>query len=228
MAVLPGFVAAAALTALVDDARSLVPLAHHSVSKGTAYLAAPVDDVPEGHPRRAIVDSSLGAVAYDLFPASSPIRALYEWGPLMAFVAELLDEPVLHHYADPFGALNLAVMHDGDVLGWHFDQTDFVVSIALQQSEAGGDFEAVPRLRSADDERYDTVAAVLAGDVSMPVTTMAMDPGTLMVFQGRRSLHRVSPVSGPTPRLVALLAYDTKPGTDSTDRLKLSRYGRRP
>ena len=49
-----------------------------------------------------------------------------------------------------------------------------------------------------------------------------------MVFEGRRSLHRVSPIRGPRPRYVALLAYDTKPGTDSSPLLKRVRYGRLP
>ena len=53
-----------------------------------------------------------------------------------------------------------------------------------------------------------------------------MTPGTLLVFAGRHSLHRVSPISGPTSRLVALLGYDTKPGTMSSDLLKEVRYGR--
>jgi hypothetical protein len=49
-----------------------------------------------------------------------------------------------------------------------------------------------------------------------------------MLFEGRRSLHRVSPVRGPRPRHVALLAYDTRPGTDSSLLLKRVRYGRLP
>jgi hypothetical protein len=53
-----------------------------------------------------------------------------------------------------------------------------------------------------------------------------MTPGTLMIFQGRHSLHRVSPVRGSRPRHVALLAYDPRPGTNSSDLLKLVRYGR--
>jgi hypothetical protein len=44
--------------------------------------------------------------------------------------------------------------------------------------------------------------------------------------EGRRSLHRVTPIAGSTPRLVALLAYDTKPGTCSSELLRLVRYGR--
>ena len=55
---------------------------------------------------------------------------------------------------------------------------------------------------------------------------MPMEPGTLMLFEGRRCLHRVTPIEGGTPRLVALLAYDTKPGTCSSELLRLVRYGR--
>ena len=53
-----------------------------------------------------------------------------------------------------------------------------------------------------------------------------MTPGTLMLFEGRNSMHRVTPITGRVPRYVALLAYDTKPDTMSSDQLKLARYGR--
>jgi hypothetical protein len=53
-----------------------------------------------------------------------------------------------------------------------------------------------------------------------------MTPGTLMVFEGRRSLHRVTPIAGDRPRYVALFGYDTKPDTMSSDLLKQIRYGR--
>ena len=76
----------------------------------------------------------------------------------------------------------------------------------------------MPRLRWADgggiDERYDTVARVLAGDAPEMVTTVPMTPGTLMLFEGRWSLHRVTAVEGPTPRHVALFGYDTQAGHD--------------
>ena len=53
-----------------------------------------------------------------------------------------------------------------------------------------------------------------------------MTQSTLLVFAGRHSLHRVSPISAATPRLVGLFGYDTKPGTMSSDLLKEVRYGR--
>jgi hypothetical protein len=146
----------------------------------------------------------------------------------MEFVAKVLGQERLHRYADPFGALNLAVMRDGHELGWHFDQTDFVVSIAIQPSLGGGHFENVPQVRSAGNPNEATVEAVRRGERDDLVRIEPMTPGTLMLFNGRWSLHRVSRVTGTVPRHVALLAYDTKPGTDSDDELKLGRYGRLP
>jgi hypothetical protein len=121
--------------------------------------------------------------------------------------------------------LNLAVMGEGDELQWHYDQTDFVVSLAIQDADEGGDFDVVPRLRRVDDENYDEVAEVLAGR-SDDVLTLAMTPGTLLIFEGRYSLHRVSPIKGSTWRHVGLLAYDTKSDTVSSELLREIRYGR--
>jgi hypothetical protein len=116
-------------------------------------------------------------------------------------------------------------MTEGDELQWHFDQTDFVVSLALQDADEGGDFEVAPMIRAAGDERYDEVARVLAGDRA-EVVTLPMTPGTLLVFAGRHSLHRVSPIGGTTPRLVGLFGYDTEPGTMRSELMKEVRYGR--
>jgi hypothetical protein len=141
------------------------------------------------------------------------------------FIETILNRGPLFHYADPCGALNLAVMAEGDELQWHYDQTDFVVSLAIQDAETGGDFEMVPKLRSADDEQYDRVQSVFNGDHT-EVVTLAMTPGTLLVFEGRNSLHRVSPIKGATLRHVGLLAYDTKSNTVSSEHLRMNRYGR--
>jgi hypothetical protein len=219
------FARPAALDAFVADARSLAPLAHRSGGLGTVYLGFPDESFPSDHPRQWLGEYAVGAVAYDRFPVTSPIRRVYEWPELMRFVAAILGLDAIHRYADPLGALNLAVMGAGDGLQWHFDQTDFVVSLALQDADVGGDFEVAPRIRDAEHERYDDVARVLAG-ARERVVTLPMTPGTLLVFAGRHSLHRVSPISGTTPRLVALFGYDTEPGTMSSDLLKAVRYGR--
>jgi len=222
---IPGFVRTGALDEFIEDARQLAPLAHRSGGLGTVYLGFPDESFPLDHPRQWLGNYGVGAVAYDRFPTVSPIRQLFEWDELRAFVAAILGLETIYPYADPLGALNLAVMGDGDELQWHFDQTDFVVSLALQDADEGGDFEVAPFIRDAGDERYDDVARVLAGDRD-PLTVLPMTPGTLLVFAGRHSMHRVSPIRGATPRLVGLFGYDTAPGTMSSELLKAVRYGR--
>jgi hypothetical protein len=224
--ILPGFLTASAVTRAVEDAHELAPLGHHSViADGSAYLEIPDPSWPAGHARTLGGPTALTAVAYDCFPPDSVVRRVYEWDMLMEFLAAALAKPRLYRYADPLGALNLAVMTDGDQLWWHFDQTDFVVSIALQDADEGGDFEYVPHIRASDDERYDDVAALLTGG-GAGVVRVPMEPGTLMLFEGRHSIHRVTPIVGSTPRFVALLSYDTAAGTQSSELLKLVRYGR--
>jgi hypothetical protein len=222
---LEGFLRPEAAAEMAAEGGALAPSAHRSAGKATPYLELPDAGWPEDHPRRSWNPYRLGAVAYDQFPAASALRRLYEWEPLMAFLAQCLGRQRLFRYADPLGALNLAVMLDGDELEWHFDQTDFVVSLALQNGERGGDFLYAPRIRSGGDERYGDVQRLLAGDASQ-VRRLPMRPGTLLLFEGRYSIHCVSPVRGATPRLVGLLAYDTKPGTCASPLLQQDRYGR--
>lgn len=219
------FITAPGLAALVTDARSVAPEAYRSTGIGTAYLEIPDFSLPPDHPRRQLGPYAVGVIAYDMFAPDSALRRLYEWDPLMRFIEAVPQRGPLFRYADPLGALNLAVMTDGDELQWHFDQTDFVVSLAIQDAEHGGDFEVAPFVRSAEDERYDDVMAVFRGQ-SEHVVHLPMTPGTLLIFAGRHSLHRVTPIQGPTPRFVGLLAYDTKPGTTSTEVLRMARYGR--
>ena len=223
---LPGFLTADAVAAAAAEAARLVPRAHRTPgNRSTCYLAPPDESFPPEHPKRRLQTSSVGAVAYDLIPADAAIRRLYESAAVLDFVAAALGVARLHRYADPLGALNIAVMEAGEHLLWHFDQTDFVVSILLQDCASGGDFEYVPRIRSAAAPNYDAIERLLDGGRD-GVVRLAMQPGTLALFQGRWSIHRVTSIEGTVPRLIALLGYDTKPGTVSSDNLKLRRYGR--
>ena len=223
---LPGFLTPSAVQLFTEDATYVSNRAYRSEGMGTPYLETPDDGQwPASHPRRLQSRSRVSAVGYDLIPLTSPLRLLYEDEDVRRFLEAILDVPVLFRYADPFGALNLSVMDEDDELGWHFDQTDFVVSLAIQSAEQGGDFEVVPNIRSARDERYDDVQRLLNGD-EIEVVTLPMVPGTLLIFRGRHSIHRVTPVSGHTPRLVGLLGFDTSEGTMSSRELRIDRYGR--
>jgi len=223
---LPGFLEREATERMVKESETLVGTGHFAETRATVYLGLPDPERAKEDPRgRFGGRSAVEAIAYDRMPPAHALRQLFEWDGLLHFVAAALGKSMLYRYADPLGALNVAAMKAGDELQWHFDQTDFVVSIALRDAEFGGDFEYTPLIRSRDDEHYDAVQAVLDGDRSR-VRTIPMTPGTLLLFEGRHSLHRVTPIEGGVERLVALLAYDTRPDTVSSELLRRARYGR--
>jgi len=226
VALLPGFVRPEAIAAMATEARELQAVAYLEDVWGSPYLGVPDDSFPEGHPRRQREHSKTWVAGYDLVPSDSLLRALYEWDPLKDFVAAITGKDPLYRFADPLGALNVAIMEAGHTQGWHYDNTEFVVSLAIQSSEAGGLFECAPAIRTADDENYDEVAAVFRGERPDRVEIYPMVPGTLMIFVGRNSVHRVTPVEGDTPRLVALLSYDERPDANSSEPFKHIRYGR--
>ena len=98
-------------------------------------------------------------------------------------------------------------MAQGDELGWHFDACELVASILLRPAEAGGMFQYIPAVRTADDEKFSAVASVLGGQ-DHHRTNVDFAPGDMVLFRGRHSLHRVTQIEGETPRLIALMSFD--------------------
>jgi hypothetical protein len=223
--VLPDFVRPETLQQMREEANALAPWAHHMDVVTPLYPERQEHEVRAHHPvRRARVRTSVRAISYARIPPDSALRALYEWDPLLEFVAALLGLPRIYRYQDAHGALNIAVMVAGDEFGWHVDQTDFVVSLVLQAPEAGGEFLCRPALRP-DAEADDAAVQAVLENRCPQIATVPMHAGSFMLFQGRHALHRVTPIQGQVPRLVALLAYDTKPGTVSSPALLKARYG---
>lgn len=219
------FLTSEGLLGLIAESKELAKNAYFNTVNGNAYLEATDMILSEDHPRRMTEDTSLGVIAYDEYPANAILRRIYEYEPLMNFIGAVLGLKSIYRYADPMGGLNLSVMKDGDYLRWHFDQTDFVTSLAIQSADVGGEFEFVPMVRNEQNENYDGVRQVLKG-THPGIIKIANTPGTLVLFKGRYSIHRVSKIHGPEPRLIGLLAYDERPDVNSTDHLRKMRYGR--
>ena len=58
------------------------------------------------------------------------------------------------------------------------------------------------------------------------VRALDMAAGALVVFRGRTALHRVTPVEGAPPRLLAVLSYDREPGKTLAEHTRQIFYGR--
>jgi hypothetical protein len=222
---MPDFVTPRALKLLQEESRVLEKGAFFKPVAGNAYLAPSDDKLPKDHPINMTETTRVGVIAYDQYPEISLLRRIYEYDPLMKFVGAIMQLPAIYRYGDPMGGLNLAVMVKDDYLRWHFDQTDFVTSLSVQESDAGGEFEYVPLIRSDKSENYDDVKKLLKGDNSR-VIRIKNHPGTLVLFKGRYSIHRVTPIKGQTSRLMGLFGFDSQPNVCSTPHLLEMRYGR--
>jgi hypothetical protein len=225
VAQLEGFLVPAAVRAMLALAGELADQAWASDQTHTVYFTPPDDSAGAGHPRTLLQRSAKKAIAYDLIPADAPIRRLYESAGLTAFIAAVLGKPVLYRSADPLDALEIALFADGDELGWHFDNSEFSVTVMYTEAEEGGHFDYCPWLRDERDENYPGVRGVLLGAPG-EVIRLPSSPGTLAVFRGQHALHRVTPVSGPRPRVNSVLTYGEHPGMKLSELTQKLFYGR--
>ena len=132
--------------------------------------------------------------------------SIYQYEPQIRFLAATMDKPRLHAMQDPLARANVMSYRDGEALNWHFDRSEFTTTLLLQAAEQGGDFEYRTDLRSDDDPNYEGVARLLEGrDPQSKI--MRVKPGTLNVFRGKNTAHRVTTVRGNRDRMIAVFSY---------------------
>ncbi len=221
---LDGFVRPDAAQAMADAALRDLQHAFRHVRDHNIYFQDDIADLPSDHPALRRFETSNFTLCADQL-AANPITAVYEFAPLRRFLADVMNVPALHLMDDPLARLNVMTYGAGDALNWHFDRSEFTTTLLLQQPEAGGDFQYRTALRRAEDPNYDGVARMLDGGDSA-VQTLKAQPGTLNVFKGINTAHRVTPVEGPRPRVIAVFSYYERPGVQFSDAERRGFYGR--
>ncbi|MGU9956507.1 MAG: hypothetical protein ACNYPI_02325 [Arenicellales bacterium WSBS_2016_MAG_OTU3] len=221
---LPNFIQPGALTRLADEANVFSQQAYFCKSTHNAYLTEEDKNLPEQDARRRQENTFVGSVPYDLIPQGAALRKLYLWDPLKDFIACVLGKERLYRFADPLGACSVNVFVDGGEHGWHFDESEFTVTLMLQLPKVGGTFEYVPQIRGREDEQL-IVQQTLDGERSK-VIALPFTAGTLLIFGGRQTIHRVTRVQGETPRLVPVLCYAKTPDLKNSDAVRKLFWGR--
>jgi hypothetical protein len=222
---LPGFLRADALALLAEEARDLLKHGYQKSHLRTAMFDHGDPTKPADHPARRMFREGSLQLADDQI-GETMIRAIYEWQPLTGFIAAVEQKDRLYRMADEFQALNIIQQSTGDGLPWHFDVNAFTITLLLQASEEGGDFVFVPEMRDGAEVDFDTMAKLFDGDESM-VRRPNRQAGTLTLFRGRNAFHAVTPVTGRTPRITAILTYDERPDCVSSERGNTFVYGPR-
>ncbi|MGI3170660.1 HalD/BesD family halogenase [Pseudooceanicola sp. C21-150M6] len=221
---LPGFMRDAAREASVAE---LVPLLAEKAfvhqRRHNIYFRKTIEGLEPGHPALREFETSNRTICADQM-GQDAVMTLYEWAPFAQFLAAVMDKPELHVMEDPLARVNVMSYGAGQALNWHFDRSEFTTTLLLQAPEGGGVFEYDQDLRSEDDPNYPGVADLLEGR-RQPVQ-MSVEPGTLNVFRGKNTAHRVTPAEGSRDRIIAVFSYYEKRGVLFTEEERLGFYGR--
>jgi len=186
---------------------------HFSEQTINPYFHTEVNpEFPKDHAVNTFIERSSGFIPGDSWDAGCATDVLFRSPDLARFLADCLEIPELHCYADPLAGLTANILDPGQQFTWHFDTNEFAVTVLIDEAETGGLFEFVPNIRSADDEGFDRIKNVLDGGRD-GVVTLDLCPGDLQIFRGRYSLHRVTRVpEGSRPRHAAIFAYTEQAG----------------
>ncbi len=226
---LPNFITAQALIEMTRQALSIAHLAYPGPTEVSPYFfnyqLGGDEDLPATHPLRRKGKRNLAQVAADLIPPEFLLSQLYHSDLMLDFLAAVNEQPVYRNQ-DPYQSLNISVMNQGGCQQWHFDSGTMVTTLLLQEPEAGGVFEYAPAIRSDADENFDAVQAVLDG-ISDRVLQNRLQAGTLSLFRGHYSLHRVTEVEGSRQRVQAILGYATRPDLFGNKESSILHYGPR-
>ena len=228
---LPGFLNKGAISNLLRSARERSSPGHRMAGEFSPYsdnLSEDMDStLPKGHPRLYRLPASHRFINGLEIPGESPLRVIYRDPRLTGFLQRVMGIPHLYPLADEMGCINLLVYEPGDCNGWHFDTTDFVLSIMLQPAISGGEYQFIPGLRSPNDENLEGVSHRMRfPDDPQGVRTAALEAGTLFLFKGKNTFHRVTAVEGGRDRIVAILSYHDTPGHLLSEGSRLAMYGR--
>lgn len=222
---LPGFILSAFVEQMAQESAEVEHLSYKQVKHHNVYLAAKDEQHPDNHPRNRQLTTTNSTIADADIQPTALLRSIYGCKELHNFIAHVTGKSGIYPYVDALSPLNIGVSRPGETLAWHFDTSDFATTLLLQTAEDGGEFEYIPQTRDEDDPAYERVGALLDGDNS-DVEILDMGAGTLVLFQGRNSIHRVNPVKGNRTRMIAVLTYDEKPGQSMNEFTQKKFYGR--
>jgi len=222
---LDGLMRGASVAAALDELLPLIATQAFTHSRRhNIYFLPHVAGLDADHPALGMFETTNRTLCADQMPQSLVCR-VYEWPPLAAFLADVLGKAALHTMADPLARANVMAYRAGEALNWHFDRSEFTTTLLLQAPVRGGAFQYWRDLRNETDPNYDGVAALIRGE-DAKVVTLPLAAGTLNVFKGKNTAHRVTPAEGDRARVIAVLSYYERPGVMFSTEERIGFYGR--
>ena len=188
------------------------------------YFKKSIPELSDNHPALNQCLTSNHTICADQIKKSVLIK-LYEYSAFADFLAGVMEKQKLFIMDDALARLNVMAYKNNQALNWHFDRSEFTTTLLLQSPVKGGHFEYRTNLRTDDNPNYDGVAKLL-NNQDEQVKLLKLSAGTLNVFRGKNTAHRVTPVIGNKERIITVFSYFQKPGVVFSDEERIGFYGR--
>lgn len=219
------FLSLDSIVALQKEAAALKPSAYRSASSYNVYVKPTDPSFPPDSPRNRIFTTTKGCIPDDRLPKNSVLRKIYDSAAFREFLCAMLGLPRLYPYADALSSINVNYYDKGDALEWHFDNSDFAITLLVKRCTEGGAYEYFTDMRydASGAENYELVRKCINGEI--PPKRQAVTEGSLMIFRGNKSLHRVTPVQAGE-RVLVTFNFNTKPGIALSEKSRQTFFGR--
>ncbi len=144
-----------------------------------------------------------GTVAYETISREAPeLTALYLGRPLRDLVARITGVAVVPTPIHDQSSLSLLVYErPGDHINWHFDHNFY----------RGRHFTLLIPLVNRGSDAGDLSHARLIARIEGQERIVATPPNTMVLFEGARVLHKVTPIRDGERRIVLSMTYTTDP-----------------
>lgn len=248
-AIFPNILTDKALKSCIVDARSQEDDAFTTDDVHTAYLR-PVDSSKSpASVQNFEMNTQVASIAFDELGNDSQLGAFYREPALREIVARVVGKEKVYLSDDPLGCCSINVFRPGYNHSFHFDESEFSVTLMLQEAsdKSSGLFQYTEPLRQNPEDlalnsvaraihEYDTAAqdpfdeginhAPQESGRAPQLHTLDFKTGTLSIFAGSKSLHRVTKVKGDCSRLVAVLTFASAPGFRNSPAVQKLFWGR--
>ena len=218
------FISNTGLDVLQKEADGLKGNAYKSSSEYNVYISTYDDNFPENSPRNRIMSTTKKCIPNDLIPKNSILQKIYDSSIIKSFFLDLLNKDELHPYEDPLSSININYYDEGDALGWHFDNSDFTITLLVKNCSKGGIYEFFNDIRYKNNkEDYDFVEKIL--DKKVKGTKVNSLEGDLMIFKGNTSIHQVTAVE-EGERVLVTFNYNETKGVSLSEQSRKTFFGR--
>src|SRR5688572_6396348 len=122
---LEGLVRADVIERCAAELRSLLDCQSYTHKRRhNVYFLRNVAGLPPDHPALREVETVNHTLCADQIE-DTIVGRIYRWGPLVDFLAAVMEKPQLYLMEDPLASVNVIAYRAGEALNWHFDRSHF-------------------------------------------------------------------------------------------------------